>query len=570
MEEFRKKKLTSLSSEGSQVYKYEFESPLFIKEIRQKYEKEPSENLVVIQGIAKRISHIEDEFMVRLASEDGIEIILYTNENLEQGKTYTLEGILSRVEEKLSLIDAKITDKPPNNSIENIKKEFDFDPNFEEISIAGRLITLRSMGKAIFGHIQDFSGKIQIYIKKDVVGNETFKFVEDFIDIGDIIGVKGKLFRTHTGELTIEVFNIELLTKALRNMPEKWHGLKDTELKYRQRYLDLIANEESRKIFETRSKLLKAIRDFFDKNKFIEVETPILQPIASGATAKPFITYHNYLESELYLRIAPELYLKRLIIGGIPRVYEIGKNFRNEGVDTTHNPEFTMIEFYIAYWDYRKLIDFTQEFFDYITDILSIKTITTKNGIINLKPPFKVAKFFELLEQKTSKDKSFFLHRETELKEFANKLGIPKAYTLTHAKLIEKVFEYTVEEELIQPTFIIDFPKILSPLAKTHREDKELVERFELYIDKKEIANAYSELNDPEEQAKRFLEQKLHKNIGDEEAMETDDDFVEALEYGMPPTAGEGIGIDRLVMLLAEADSIRDVILFPAARKIEK
>jgi Lysyl-tRNA synthetase (class II) len=256
-------------------------------------------------------------------------------------------------------------------------------------------------------------------------------------------------------------------------------------------------------------------------------------------------------------------------VGGIPRVYEIGKNFRNEGVDTTHNPEFTMVEFYAAYWDYKKLIKFTEELFDYLTDVTGIKSIETQNGVINLKPPFKVAKFFELLEEKTSKDKSFFLNNEEELKKFAHELGIPKAYTLTKPKLIEKVFEYTVEDELIQPTFIIDFPKILSPLAKTHRDDDELVERFELYINKKEIANAYSELNDPEDQAKRFLEQKLQKATGDEEAMETDDDFVEALKYGMPPTAGEGIGIDRLVMLFANVDSIRDVILFPANRKLE-
>jgi len=469
----------------------------------------------------------------------------------------------------LSLIDAKPTEEAPTTSIDDIKKEYDLDPNFEDISIAGRLVALRSMGKAIFGHIQDFTGKLQIYIKKDIAGDEKFKFVEDYIDVGDIIGVKGKLFRTHTGELTVEVFDIELLTKALNNMPEKWHGIKDVEIKYRQRYLDLIANESSRKVFALRSKIIKALRDFFDKNKFMEVETPILQPIASGATARPFVTYHNYLESELYLRIAPELYLKKLIVGGIPRVYEIGKNFRNEGVDTTHNPEFTMVEFYAAYWDYKKLIKFTEELFDYLTDVTGIKSIETQNGVINLKPPFKVAKFFELLEEKTSKDKSFFLHHEEELKKFANELGIPKVYTLTKPKLIEKVFEYTVEDELIQPTFIIDFPKILSPLAKTHRDDDELVERFELYINKKEIANAYSELNDPEDQAKRFLEQKLQKATGDEEAMETDDDFVEALRYGMPPTAGEGIGIDRLVMLFANVDSIRDVILFPANRKLE-
>jgi len=569
MEEFREKKLEELAKSQKHVYKYEFESSYFIHDIREKYEKEPRKDKIVVKATIKRVSKVEDGFVLRIASESGVEMLAYTKEAFEPNKTYNIEGILSRVEEKLSLIDAKPTEEAPTTSIDDIKKEYDLDPNFEDISIAGRLVALRSMGKAIFGHIQDFTGKLQIYIKKDIVGDEKFKFVEDYIDVGDIIGVKGKLFRTHTGELTVEVFDIELLTKALNNMPEKWHGIKDVEIKYRQRYLDLIANESSRKVFALRSKIIKALRDFFDKNKFMEVETPILQPIASGATARPFVTYHNYLESELYLRIAPELYLKKLIVGGIPRVYEIGKNFRNEGVDTTHNPEFTMVEFYAAYWDYKKLIKFTEELFDYLTDVTGIKSIETQNGVINLKPPFKVAKFFELLEEKTSKDKSFFLHHEEELKKFAHELGIPKAYTLTKPKLIEKVFEYTVEDELIQPTFIIDFPKILSPLAKTNRDDDELVERFELYINKKEIANAYSELNDPEDQAKRFLEQKLQKATGDEEAMETDDDFVEALRYGMPPTAGEGIGIDRLVMLFANVDSIRDVILFPANRKLE-
>jgi len=570
MEEIRKKKLDELAKNQKHVYKYYFESPYFIHEIRERYEKEPTKEKIIVKANIKRVSKLEDGFVLRIASDSGIEILAYSKDSFEPNKTYYIEGILSRIDEKLSLIDAKQSTQEPTITIDEIKKEFDLDPGFEDVSIAGRLIALRSMGKAIFGHIQDFSGKLQIYIKKDVIGDEKFKFVEDFLDIGDMIGVKGKLFRTHTGELTIEVFDIELLTKALNNMPEKWHGVKDVEIKYRQRYLDLIANESSRKVFALRSKVIKALRDFFDKNKFMEVETPILQPIASGATARPFITYHNYLESELYLRIAPELYLKKLIVGGIPRVYEIGKNFRNEGVDTTHNPEFTMVEFYAAYWDYKKLITFTEELFDYLTDITGIKSVETNTGIINLKPPFRVAKFFELLEEKTSKDKSFFLHHEEELKKFAHEIGIPKAYSLSKAKLIEKVFEYTVEEELFQPTFVIDFPKILSPLAKTHREDDELVERFELYINKKEIANAYSELNDPEEQNKRFLEQKLQKATGDEEAMETDDDFVEALKYGMPPTAGEGIGIDRLVMLFANVDSIRDVILFPAARKLEQ
>ncbi|MGB9873921.1 MAG: lysine--tRNA ligase, partial [Hydrogenobacter sp.] len=429
-------------------------------------------------------------------------------------------------------------------------------------------VSLRSMGKAIFGHLQDATGRIQIYIKKDIVGDDKFQTFDDLFDVGDIVGVEGKLFRTTTGELTVEVNDFKMLAKSLRPLPEKWHGLRDVEVRYRQRYLDLISNEKARKITLLRSRLLSEIRRFLDERGFIEVETPILQPVASGANAKPFITYHNYLEQNLYLRIAPELYLKRLIVGGFNRVYELGKNFRNEGVDTTHNPEFTMLEFYCAYWDYKDLIKFTEEMLSHLlTKLLGTLKITYQGITLDFTPPYKVVRYFDLLKEKTGKDKEFFLRDIEGLRKLAIEVGVPKAETLTHAKLLDKVFDLLVEDDLIGPVFVIDFPKILSPLAKTHREDKDLVERFELFVAGREIANAYTELNDPIEQRNRFLEQLKEKEMGDEEAMQMDEDFVIALEHGMPPTAGEGIGIDRLVMLLADVDSIREVILFPALRQ---
>jgi len=430
------------------------------------------------------------------------------------------------------------------------------------------VITLRPMGKALFAHLQDATGKLQIYLRQDIMGEASFKDFEEIVDPGDLLGVRGRLFRTNTGELTVEVKEWVLLAKSLHPLPEKWHGLKDVEVRYRQRYLDLIANEHARRVFFLRSRLISEIRRFLDSKGFLEVETPILQPIASGANAKPFITYHNYLEQNLYLRIAPELYLKRLIVGGINRVYELGKNFRNEGVDTTHNPEFTMLEFYCAYWDYKDLMVFTEELFSYLLNqLVGGLKITYQGKGLDFTPPFKRYRYFELLEEKTGKDKDFFLKDVEGLRKLAKEVGVPKAETLTHAKLIDKVFDLLVEDELWGPCFVIDFPKLLSPLAKTHREDPDLVERFELFVAGKEIANAYTELNDPVEQKERFLEQLKEKEMGDEEAMAMDEDFIRALEYGMPPTAGEGIGIDRLVMLLADVDSIREVILFPALRQ---
>ncbi len=567
MEGSRLEKLKELAK-GRQAYPYRFEISTRIGDIRNKYEKSTENREVLLRGTVKRSSKIEEGYLLRLASSKGVEMLAITQQELKVGQEYVLMGKLGRYEGKLCLYDAVLSEGQALE-IEDIKPLYDLDPNFEEVSVAGRLITLRSMGKAIFGHLQDATGKIQIYLKKDIVGEESFKGFEELVDTGDILGVRGKLFRTNTGELTVEVESFQILSKSLHPMPEKWHGIKDVEVRYRQRYLDLIANEEARRIFLLRSKVIKELRNFLDKEGFLEVETPILQHIASGANAKPFITYHNYLEQNLYLRIAPELYLKRLIVGGFNRVYELGKNFRNEGVDTTHNPEFTMVEFYTAYWDYKDLMDFTERLLSHVllSTVGSLK-LTYGGRELDFTPPYKRYRYFELLEEKTGKDKDFFLRDLEGLRKLAKEIGVPKAETLTHAKLIDKVFDLLVEDELWGPCFVLDFPKILSPLAKSHREDPDLVERFELFVAGKELANAYTELNDPFEQRERFLQQLREKEMGDEEAMQMDEDFITALEYGMPPTAGEGIGIDRLVMVLADVDSIREVILFPALRRV--
>ena len=567
MEESRVAKLKNLREEGIEPYPYKFDVLTTIGDVRNRFETDPPEGLKLkLKGKVKRVSRKENGWVIRLESE-GVEILVFTKEEgIKQGEEYTFEGILSRVEGKLSLVDATLSEGE-GESIKNVKDSYDKDPKGTEVSLAGRLVALRTMGKAIFGHIQDLTGRIQIYIRKDIVGEESFKFFNEYIDLGDILGFKGTLFRTQTGELTLEVNNFKLLSKCLHPLPEKWHGLKDVEVRYRQRYLDLIANPDARKTFLLRSKLISELRRFFDSNGFIEVETPILQTIASGANAKPFTTYHNYLEMNLYLRIAPELYLKRLIVGGFPKVYEIGRNFRNEGVDRTHNPEFTMVEFYSAYWDYEDMMDFTERLFSHLLEnTLGTLKLTYGEHEIDFSPPFRRLRYFEILEEKTGKDKDFFLRDLEGLRKLARELDIAHYEKLTHAKLIDKVFEKVAEEELIQPTFVIDFPKLLSPLAKTHREDPDLVERFELIVATYEVANAYTELNDPIDQRERFIQQLKEKEMGDEEAMDMDEDFIKALEYGMPPTAGEGIGIDRLIMLLTNTDTIRDVILFPHMR----
>jgi lysyl-tRNA synthetase class 2 len=428
------------------------------------------------------------------------------------------------------------------------------------VSVAGRVVAMRDFGKASFAHIQDAKGKLQIYLKKDVIG-DGFSLLKK-IDIGDIVGVKGRLFRTRTDELTIEVHDIVILCKSLRPLPEKWHGLKDVELRYRQRYVDLIVNPQVKEVFEKRSAIIKSIRDFFESKAFIEVETPMMHQIPGGAAARPFKTHHNALNIDLYLRIAPELYLKRLLVGGYERVFEINKNFRNEGISTRHNPEFTMLEFYIAYKDYDYLMSLTEELFSTVASkVLGSLKVQYGEHVIDFTPPWRRLPMLEALKEKGVPDDVISNHEKAFAWARSKKLDIKDGFS--HGKVLDEIFKEFVEPELIQPTFITDYPVELSPLAKRKPSNPELVERFELFIASREIANAFSELTDPIDQKQRFLKQVEDKNKGDEEAHWMDEDFVRALEYGMPPAAGEGIGIDRLVMLLTNSQSIRDVILFP-------
>jgi lysyl-tRNA synthetase class 2 len=434
--------------------------------------------------------------------------------------------------------------------------------NFPEFKLAGRVMSLRSFGKSTFAHIKDASGSIQIFFQKATLKEEYEKIIE-LLDIGDVIGIKGRPFKTKTGELTINVEFFEFLCKSLRPLPEKWHGLSDIETRYRQRYLDFIVNEDVKKVFEKRIKMIKLIRNFFDERGFYEVETPMMHHIVGGATAKPFKTYHNALDMELFLRIAPELYLKRLIVGGFERVYEINRNFRNEGISTQHNPEFTMLEFYMAYATYEDLMALTEELFVYLAKELNgdLK-INYGDHILDFTPPFKRYTMEDALKELGGVNIN-------ELKDIENCKKIAKSLNIElkgfegKGKIITEIFEKTVEDKLIQPTFITHFPVEVSPLARRNSENPDITDRFELYIAGREIANAFSELNDPEDQKNRFLLQLENKMKGDEEAGEYDYDYIRALEYGMPPTAGEGIGIDRLAMIFTNCHSIRDVILFP-------
>ncbi len=566
--ESRKELVDQMKERGENPYPHKFEVTATFDEIRKKYEKPVPDREFKIKGRIKRVSKREDKYYIRLADlNQPVEIQVVVPQSAGKfapNQEAAFVGKLERIEGKLTLIASSISED--GDDVFSVKNEFDLDPNREFVSVAGRLVALRDQGKAAFGHIQDADGKIQVYFRKDTLGEEEYKKAVDILDVGDIIGVKGELFRTMTGELTVEVKEFKLLSKSLRALPEKWHGLKDVELRYRHRYIDLIANPKAREIFKIRSKAIKSLREFLESKGFIEVETPILQTVASGAMAKPFITHHNALDLDMYLRIAPELYLKMLVVGGFNRVYEIGRNFRNEGIDTTHNPEFTMVEFYAAYMDYYDLMNLTEELFRKILlDTVGKLKISWEGQELDFSKPFKRVAFFDALEEKTGKSKDFFLD-EQKARDFAKEVGIPKAEKLTHLKLLDKLFEHFIEEDLIQPTFVVDFPKILSPLAKTHRNDPDLVERFELIVNRQEIANAYTELNDPEDQRERFLQQLKEKAAGDEEAMDIDENFLMALEYGLPPTGGEGIGIDRLIMMLTDSSSIREVILFPTLR----
>ena len=436
---------------------------------------------------------------------------------------------------------------------------------------AGRILAIRSFGKANFLVISDGREKIQVYIRKDALSERDFATFK-LLDFGDFVGVSGHLFRTKTNELTIWAASLEFLAKCFIPLPEKWHGLTDIETRYRQRYLDLIVNPDSRRVFETRSKVLASIRGFLNARGYLEVETPMMQPIAGGALARPFVTHHNTLDMQLYLRIAPELYLKRLTVGGLERVYEINRNFRNEGISTQHNPEFTMLEFYQAYSEYRELMAMTEQMIATVArEAVGTDQVTFGEHAISLAPPYRRVSLREGARDSAAKTLGIEV-TEADLRDreraaaLAGKLGLQVHPVWGAGKIATEIFERLNEDSLIQPTFVYDFPTEVSPLSKQRADDPDTVERFELYIGGFEVANAFSELNDPAEQRRRFEAQLKDKAAGDLEAHAMDEDYIRALEYGLPPTGGEGVGIDRLVMLLTNSLSIRDVILFPLMR----
>jgi len=438
----------------------------------------------------------------------------------------------------------------------------------ETFTVAGRLMAVRDFGKAAFIKVQDRTGSLQGYINHVILGDDDFGLYRR-LDIGDIVAMTGRIFRTRTEELTIEVTELQLLSKAIRPLPEKWHGLTDVETRYRQRHLDLISNEKSREVFQRRSRIIQFIRHFMEKRDFMEVETPMMQPKAGGAMAKPFKTYHNALGMDFYLRIAPELYLKRLITGGMERVFEINRSFRNEGISTSHNPEFTMMEFYQAYATYEDLIIMTEELFTALSErIFGGQKFTYQGTDIDLTRPWKRMTVKEAIMEHCG-IAAEVLDDVAALTAYARKVGIDVPENTPLGKVMMEIFDEKVEDRIIQPTFVTQYPLEVSPLARKNERDTAFTDRFELIIHGKEIANAFSELNDPVDQRERFLMQLKQREGGDEEAHEMDEDYIAVLEYGMPPTAGEGIGIDRLVMLFTDSASIRDVILFPHMRTKE-
>ncbi|MDD4587848.1 MAG: lysine--tRNA ligase [Heliobacteriaceae bacterium] len=438
----------------------------------------------------------------------------------------------------------------------------------QPVRLAGRLIAKRRQGKAGFANLQDVTGQIQIYIRRDETGEAMYDLFTK-ADIGDFYGVSGHVFKTGKGEISVWVKELTLLTKSLRALPEKWHGLKDMELRYRQRYLDLIVNPEVRRTFILRSRIIQAMRRFLDRRGFLEVETPVLHPIAGGAAARPFITHHNTLDMALYLRIALELHLKRLIVGGLERVYEIGRIFRNEGISTKHNPEFTMVEIYQAYGDYTDMMELTENLVAAVAqEVLGATQVTYQGEVIDLTPPWPRLNMLAAVKQYTGVEFAAIPTAQAA-REVADRLGVPVEPGASRGQVLESIFEARVEKHLVQPHFITGHPVEISPLAKRNATQPEYTDRFEVFITGREIGNAFSELNDPLDQRERFERQLAMRQAGDEEAHMMDEDFVTALEYGMPPTGGLGIGVDRLVMLLTDSPSIRDVILFPTMRPRE-
>lgn len=438
-----------------------------------------------------------------------------------------------------------------------------------EVKMAGRIMAIRGHGKTCFMDMQDKTGRIQVYVRKDVIGEENYALIK-LMDIGDTIGITGTAFRTHMGELSIKANSVEMLSKSLRPLPEKWHGLKDVETRYRQRYVDLIVNPEVRDTFVKRSQIIRSVREVLDSHDFLEVETPILNTIAGGAAARPFISYHNALDMQVYMRIAPELYLKRLIVGGMDRVYEMGRVFRNEGIDNRHNPEFTSVEIYQAFADYRDMMDLTEEVVVKTAEkVLGTTTINYEGTTIELASPWKRMSMIEAVKEYSGKDFTNVTDLE-EARAIAKELNVAVEPSFGIGKIINACFEEYVEDKLIQPTFITGHPKEISPLAKSNPENPEITDRFEAYIYGREICNGFTELNDPIDQKERFLKQVEERANGDEEANMMDEDFVNALEYGLPPTGGLGIGIDRLVMFLTNSSTIRDVLFFPTMKPLGK
>ena len=490
------------------------------------------------------------------------------NEELE----LDMNKLMKVRKEKLEELQAKGEDPFEITKYNRTHNSEDIKNNFEEldqkyVSIAGRIVAKRVMGKASFCHIQDMQGKIQSYVSLNDLGEEKYKEFKTY-DIGDIIGITGFVFKTRTEEISVHANNVVLLCKSLRPLPEKFHGLKDTDLRYRQRYVDLIVNPEVKETFIKRSQILKEIKNVLDSKGYVEVDTPILNTIPGGAAARPFITHHNTLDMDMYLRIANELYLKRLIVGGFDKVYEMGRMFRNEGISIKHNPEFTNIELYAAYEDYNDMMNIAEDIISTVAQkVLGTTKITYQGTEIDLTPSWKRITMIDAIKEVTGID---FNNIETdeEAKAVAKELKLEYNETMTRGHIINLVFEEKVEATLIQPTFICDYPVEVSPLTKRKVDDKRLTERFELFIGGREYGNAYSELNDPIDQYQRFLKQVEAREAGDEEANMMDDDFITALEYGMPPTGGLGLGIDRLIMLLTDSASIRDVLLFPTMRPL--
>jgi lysyl-tRNA synthetase class 2 len=496
------------------------------------------------------------------------------SENLENNQELQDLNEILKVR-RLKLLELQKNDKDPfkvvkyevTHSAKYIVDKFDIMEG-KPVSIAGRLMSKRGMGKAGFCDVQDRDGKVQIYVRIDEIGEESYEEFKKF-DIGDIVGVKGEVFKTHKGEISIKVKEISLLAKSLQPLPEKWHGLKDMDLRYRQRYVDLIVNPEVRNTFIVRSNIIKAIRKFLDERGFLEVDTPLLNTIPGGAAAKPFITHHNTLDIDLFLRIAPELYLKRLIVGGLEKVYEMGRMFRNEGMSIKHNPEFTLMEVYEAYNDYKGMMELTENLISTVAkEVLGTTKISYQGQEIDLTPPWNKMTMTEAVKKYTGIDFDEVSSDEEAVK-IAKEKKIHIKDGLTKGEILNLMFEEFVEENLIQPTFILDYPVEVSPLTKRKPDRPELTERFELFITSREMANAYSELNDPIDQRGRFMNQMKKREAGDEEANMIDEDFLNSLEYGMPPTGGLGIGVDRLIMLLTDSYSIRDVLLFPTMKPRE-